>query len=257
MRWLLRTLFVMTALSFGSGSARTEDAHSPASLSDKERAAVGAILDGLTTSAGENLKQIIFNSIDGLGDPTSAETVVRAVEIGAGGKLQTFESALVSKCLGGGTGYCKLAALRPPSDNTSINTAATSGDGGGAGSTAGDGAGGGPQVNFNRGSAAVTTATGPRRFADSTAANQALGQFAGSSTTYSPSRSVTTRTPVGSSLATFSTPTFSNPTPGGSLAVPGPVAGAGLPAITIFFLIGRHLLRRRRPDAGHDARVSR
>jgi hypothetical protein len=114
------------------------------SLSSAEKAAVGTILDSLTTKAGDLLREDVLHQIDGLaGGTPSTLAVVGAVKMGAGAKLPVFQSILVSRCLaGGGQAYCRLAALPgPQSESNGVQTAAVgaSGDSGGLSSGFGGG----------------------------------------------------------------------------------------------------------------------
>jgi hypothetical protein len=194
-----------------AGAALAQGVTPPNALSDQEKSAVGAILDSLTTKSGDDLKNSVVRELDGVSNnPKGAESVVTAVKIGAGPKLPVFQDILVSKCLGAGGAYCRMAALPgPQTESSDIQTSSTgaAGGGGGGGATGGAGGGGsgGPQTNFSHNSqtyaglgASLSFNSSPQQFS-----------FTGPSVSSSSSGTV-----------------VSSVTP--SLAAPGPQAGAGL-----------------------------
>jgi hypothetical protein len=143
-----RVFTVSVCMAFWGVRLALAQAPGPANLSDPEKAAIGSILDLLTTKAGADLKDSIVHEIDGLPNSgKSAESVVGAVKMGAGPKLSVFQDILVSKCLGAGGGYCRLAALPAPQPpNSSIQTSSTGA--GASGGGGGSGFGGSSQTSF-------------------------------------------------------------------------------------------------------------
>lgn len=184
----------------GLALAQTPD---PANLSDQEKAAIGSILDLLTTKSGADLTDSIVHEIDGL--PTggkSAELVVGAVKMGAGPKLSVFQDILVSKCLGAGGGYCHLAALRGAQPPSSVQTSSTGAGANGGGG--GSGFGGSSQTSFGHNGQSYLTSS-------LLSGNNPDQQF-------SVAASSSGATPF------FASTGSSGPT----IAAPGPQAGAGL-----------------------------
>lgn len=198
------------------GLAVAEDAATAAKLSDQEKAAIGSILDSLTTRTGTELKDSIVHDIDGLSNNgKSAESVVSAVKMGAGPKLPQFQDILVSKCLGtGGKGYCRLAALPAPQTQSSdITTSSTGGGAGGGDGGGGAGGGGGSQTNFGRNSQNYLTSANPLFGNDQ--------QFSFNAASFpTTATSTTALISTGSSIQT--------------IAAPGPQAGAGLGSALLF-----------------------
>lgn len=199
-------------MSCAVGAALAQTVTQPGALSDQQKAAIGVILDSLTTKAGQDLKNSVLREIDGFSnDPKGADSIVSAVKMGAGPKLPIFQDILVSQCLiPGGRGYCRLAAVpAPQTESSNIQTSATGaagGGGGGAGGGAGGGGagGGGPQTNYGHN----TQNNGPGNPLGITSSPQ---QFSFSRSSFGGSSGLSTAAAVRTTLAT-----------------PGPQAGAGL-----------------------------
>ena len=227
----MRVLPVLLGLCLVSGSAfaqivATDARRSP--LTQQDGSAVSAILDALATQQEEKLRLSVTRALDASGvDP---QAVVRAVKFAAGPKLSVFQSVLTRACIGGQSGYCKLAALPDPAPNSDIRTAATGGGGGGGGG-GGDGGGGSPQLNLGH----TAFIPGSQPSASHAAQNPifSLNLFQTPATTL-------TSTTFGS------TPVSAPPT---VATAPGPVAGASLPAVLAACWALWRQRRRRAPGA--------
>ncbi len=229
-QWVLSVAAAMIAASaYAQGVAPNE-------LSDVEKAAVGAILDSLGTKTGDELKSDVVHEIDTVkAAGKSGEAVVIAVKFGAGLKLGAFQGVLVDLCVHGGLkGYCRLASLQAPApENDEIRTAATGADAGGAGGGGGGGGlGGGPQTSLghNPGSSGSPS---PTIFGQDLTFNFQSNFAPGTYVNY-----VTPNTVLTGNLLAKS-----------PVAVPGPVAGEGLPAVGILLWLLRSWRLSRRGKA--------
>jgi len=217
----MRILPAVLGLCLGSGSAFAQNGATGnaarSGLTQQDGSAVSAILDALVTQQEEMLRLSVASALNASGvDP---QAVVGAVKIAAGPKLSVFQAVLTRACIGGQSGYCRLAALPAPASNSDIRTAAT-GAGGGAGG--GGGGQGSPQLNQGHTYFIPSSQASASAPAQNPIFNLNLFQ------TPTPTATTVVYTLAGASPTGGSTPAGALPT---VATAPGPVAGASLPAI--------------------------
>lgn len=204
----VRLLLVASVVSHTAVAAYAQAPAGAAALTDEEKAAVATMLDSIGTKRGDDLRQSLSGTLQGLSNAgRNPRAVMTVVKMGAGTQLGTLNQALADLCLNGGAGgrmYCQLAALQASAEVSDVQTAATEGA---PAAPAANTVGGAPITNSGSNNGASTTTTTPSLFLSTTP------------TTFS--------TPTFTFTSRITQPTIT-PTP-----APGPVAGAGIPAAAL------------------------